>query len=100
MSSTYVPNTWVETYEDNGLVTDWYIQSIGETFSDTGANVRYVPDCIHSGDPKRDLYFVSEAKSAALLVARGCKHLVYWAQGIAPEEDYLRFGSKARRFCS
>ena len=51
MSSTYVPNTWVETYEDNGLVTDWYIQSIGETFSDIGANVRYVPDCIHSGDP-------------------------------------------------
>lgn len=98
MSSTYVPTAWVETYEENGLVTDWYIHSIGEIFSFMGANVRYVPDCTHSGDPKRDLYFVSEAKSAAILAVRGCKRLVYWAQGIAPEEDYLRFGSKTRRF--
>lgn len=91
-------SAWVEIYEENGLVTDWYIHTIGSMLSDIGFTVQYVSDCAHSGNPKRDLYFVSEAKSAAILVARGCKHLVYWAQGIAPEEDYLRFGSKPRRF--
>lgn len=91
-------SAWVEIYEENGLVTDWYIHTIGSMLSDIGFTVQYVSDCAHCGNPKRDLYFVSEAKSAAILVARGCKHLVYWAQGIAPEEDYLRFGSKPRRF--
>lgn len=91
-------SAWVEIYEENGLVTDWYIHTIGSMLSDIGFTVQYVSDCAHCGNPKRDLYFVSEAKSAAILVARGCKHLIYWAQGIAPEEDYLRFGSKLRRF--
>lgn len=98
MPSTYVPTAWVETYEENGLVTDWYIRSIADMISDMGICVRYVSDSTHGGNPKRDLYFVSEAKSAAILVAKGCKRLIYWAQGIAPEEDYLRFGSKPRRF--
>ena len=97
MISTNVPTAWVETYEDNGLVTDWYIHSIGDMISGMGIPVQYTSDCTHSGNRNLDLYFVSEAKSAMILVAKGCKNLIYWAQGIAPEEDYLRFGSKSRR---
>ena len=89
---------WVEIYPSNGLVTDWYIRSIGSVLASLGFSVEYVDGCARAGDARRDLYFVSEAKSAAILVAKGCRHLIYWAQGIAPEEDYLRFGSKPRRF--
>lgn len=88
---------WIELYKDNGLVTDWYIRSIGDVLAALGFDVEYVDGCAHVGDPKRDLYFVSECKSAAILVIRGCKHYIYWAQGIAPEEDYLRFNNKFRR---
>ena len=89
---------WVELYPDNGLVTDWYINSIGDALADLGFVVEYVDDCSHIGDFRNDLYFVSIAKSAAVLIAKGCRHMVYWAQGIAPEEDYLRFNNKLRRF--
>lgn len=89
---------WIELYPDNGLVTDWYIHSIGDVLVDLGLDVEYCDDCTRIGDLRHDLYFVSICKSAAILIAKGCKHLIYWAQGIAPEEDYLRFGSKPRRF--
>lgn len=98
MHSANLPTAWVETYEENGLVTDWYIKSIGDMISGMGIPVQYVSDCTHNGNPKRDLYFVSEAKSAMVLAAKGCRNLIYWAQGLAPEEDYLRFDSKPRRF--
>ncbi|WP_307979750.1 hypothetical protein [uncultured Senegalimassilia sp.] len=98
MPNFSAPTAWVETYESNGLVTDWYIHTIGDMLADMGLSVRYADDCTQVGSFKQDLYFVSEAKSAAILVAKGCRHLIYWAQGIAPEEDYLRFGSKPRRF--
>lgn len=89
---------WIELYSDNGLVTDWYIHSISDVLVDLGLDVEYCDDCTCVGDFRHDLYFVSICKSAAILIAKGCKHLIYWAQGIAPEEDYLRFGSKPRRF--
>lgn len=98
MHSAYLPTAWVETYEENGLVTDWYIKSVGNMMSGMGISVQYVSDCTHSGNPKRDLYFVSEARSAMVLATKGCRNLIYWAQGLAPEEDYLRFGSKPRSF--
>lgn len=89
---------WVELYPDNSLVTNCYIYSISDALTDLGVTIEYSDDCTRVGDLKRDLYFVSECKSAAILVAKGCGHLMYWAQGIAPEEDYLRFNSKLRRF--
>ncbi len=88
---------WVETYPNNGLVTDWYIRSIGDVFARLGFDVEYTDDCTKVGDFRSDLYFVSVVKTATILFAKGCKRLVYWAQGIAPEEDYLRFGSKPRK---
>lgn len=98
MHSANLPTAWIETYEENGLVTDWYIKSIGNMISGMGISVQYVSACTHSGNPRRDLYFVSEAKSAIILAAKGCRNLIYWAQGLAPEEDYLRFGSELRSF--
>lgn len=92
------PKAWVELYPDNGLVTDWYIHSISDVLGELGFDIEYCDDCTHVGDFRHDLYFVSICKSAAILIAKGCKNLIYWAQGIAPEEDYLRFGSKPRRF--
>lgn len=92
------PKAWVEFYPDNGLVTDWYIHSICDVLGELGFDIEYCDDCTCVGDYRHDLYFVSICKSAAILIAKGCKHLIYWAQGIAPEEDYLRFGNKPRRF--
>lgn len=87
---------WVEIYPNNRLVTDWYIRSIGSVFANLGFSVEYVDDCTKVGSIHCDLYFVSVAKSAAILAFKGCRHLVYWAQGIAPEEDFLRFNSRLR----
>lgn len=89
---------WIEVYPDNGLVTDWYIHSIGDVITGLGFAVEYVEDCTHVGNRKRDLFFVSIAKSAAILAAEGCKNIIFWAQGLAPEEDYLRFHSNLRRY--
>lgn len=88
---------WIEVYPDNGLVTDWYIHSIGEVIAGLGFSVEYVDDCTKVGNRRQDVFFVSIAKSAAILAASGCKHMFFWAQGLAPEEDYLRFNNKFRR---
>lgn len=88
---------WVEVYANNSRVTDWYIRAIGDSLSGLGFRVEYVEDCLAVGNRKGDVYFVSEAKTAFDLIVHGCRNLVYWAQGIAPEEDYLRFKSRLRR---
>ncbi|MFR3452517.1 MAG: hypothetical protein ACLTSX_14105 [Collinsella sp.] len=89
----------MELYPDNGLVTDWCIFIRSATHSPIlGLVVECTMIARTLRDFRNDLYFVSIAKSAAVLAAKGCRHMVYWAQGIAPEEDYLRFNNKLRRF--
>lgn len=88
---------WLEVYEGNGLVTDCYIRSIGAALHQLGFFVEYVTDCSRVGDRRRDVYFVAEAKRGLLLGIEGYRNVIYWAQGIAPEEDYLRFAKTWRR---
>lgn len=49
--------------------------------------------------PKDTWFLLTSLKEYFFLYVRGYRNFVYWFQGIIPEEDYWRTGSKLRRFC-
>lgn len=49
--------------------------------------------------PKETWFLLTSLKEFFYLYIRGYRNFVYWFQGIIPEEDYWRTGSKLRRFC-
>lgn len=87
---------WVELLKENATVTEPYLRCIGSCYASTGCAVEYLYDISAVGVPTDDIYVVAVAPSAVKLARRGCKHIVFWAQGIWPEESYQRNGSNLR----
>lgn len=87
---------WVELCKNNGIVTDAYLRAIGEAYGRLGGLVNYGYNVGSVRGSINDVYVVAEAPSAYKLILKGCKKVVYWAQGVWPEESYGRNRSKTR----
>ena len=87
---------WVGLIKENSVVTEPYLRAIGDSYASLGFDVKYVYDVLSGGDLRQDVYVVAVAPSAARLAKKGAKHIVFWAQGIWPEESYMRNGSRMR----
>lgn len=85
---------WVELLEFNGVVTDVYLKTIGEAFGRLGFEVNYTHNLSGHDVVKDDVYVVAVAPSVMHLKRKGAKHIVFWAQGIWPEESYMRNHNK------
>lgn len=85
---------WVELLESNGVVTDVYLKTIGEAFECLGFDVNYTHNLSDHDARKDDVYVVAVAPSVMRLRKKGAKHIVFWAQGIWPEESYMRNRNK------
>lgn len=85
---------WVELLKSNAVVTDAYLKAIGDAYERLGFSVNYTYDCLANGDRSSDHYVVAVASSAAKLKSKGARHITFWAQGIWPEESYLRNHNK------
>lgn len=85
---------WIELLKSNGVVTDEYMKAIGNAYSELGFEVNYVYDSLDCGNRADDVYVVAIAPSVVKLDAKRAKHIVFWAQGIWPEESYMRNGNK------
>lgn len=73
-------------------VTDYYLETVGEALQNLGYRIRYGYDW---DQQRTDLAVTCTATSAATLIAKKIPYL-YWAQGIWPEESFLRHGSRLR----
>lgn len=86
---------WIKLESTNTTVTNFYLETIGMALSENGHKVTYAynTDDIH---PEPDDRIVVATAISALKLYPKCKNLIYWAQGIWPEESYMRNHSKAR----
>lgn len=86
---------WIKQEKEEATVTDYYMEIIGSAFKNLGHKViySYSLDEIH---PKEEDIVVAATAVSALKLYKKCKRLVFWAQGIWPEESLMRNGSKLR----
>lgn len=87
---------WVEVPVENKTVTGPYLHAIGDACTRLGAEVAYTDGVVELGDPQHDAFVVAEAPSATGLKRRGARRVAFWAQGIWPEESYMRNHSRLR----
>ena len=86
----------IELLHQNSEVTSAYLTSIGNAYKALGFEVEYTYDAVEAGGTSRDIFVVAIASSVIKLGLRGYKNIVFWAQGIWPEESFLRNQSKIR----
>lgn len=87
---------WIELCRSNGVVTDAYLHAIGDSLGRVGHRVEYTYSAEECPGTKSDIYVVAVAPSAAKLLSKGKKNVVFWAQGVWPEESLERHGSSIR----
>lgn len=87
---------WVRLYKENSTVTDEYLKAIGAAYDDLGLEVVYVHELDEIAATKEDVIVLAVAPDVYHFRLRGYKHIVYWAQGVWPEESYLRHHSRLR----
>lgn len=93
----YLSNrVWVELCRSNGIVTDAYLHAIGDSFGRIGCRVEYIYSAGECPGAKSDIYVVAVAPSAAKLLIKGKRNIVFWAQGVWPEESLERHNSRTR----
>ena len=86
---------WIKQEVSNAVVTNFYLETIGAALLANGHEVTYTSsvDQIH---PKCDDTILVATATSALKLYPKCKNMIYWAQGIWPEESYMRNKSKLR----
>lgn len=80
---------------NNSAVTDFYLNIIGEIFSDCHELVKNYSSDDELG--KNDILIVATTVDFVRMYMRGFKKIVFWMQGIESEESYLKHRSKARK---
>lgn len=85
----------------NSDVTDCYLQTIADSLIEAGCEAEFVPAgdtraCLKGRASKKDWFVSSNPIEACRISAHGIRRIILWCQGVAPEESYLRNGSKIR----
>ncbi|MDM8163937.1 MULTISPECIES: hypothetical protein [Coriobacteriales] len=92
----HMQRAWVRLYDENAEVTDEYLQIIGRSYASMGYEVNYVRKLEDIKAAKDEVIVLATAIDVFKYLRRGFRHVVYWAQGVWPEESYLRHGSRLR----
>lgn len=81
----------------NTEVIDFYFSIIEKAFLNNGWIVEYVSDMNTLFQLNRKSFiFVAELRHSLPLIIRGYFNIIYWFQGVTPEEDFLRKKSYIR----
>lgn len=89
-------NVWVKLYVQNPTVTSKYLKAIGEAYGSLGFSVNYFTDDKKIQPAKSEILVVATAMDVFKLHVNGFKHIVFWSQGVWPEESFLRHESRCR----
>ena len=79
----------------DAAVTGFYMNIIKEACELAGGECN-VSDMNFEGDKVNDIIIVDDVFKAFTIIRRGYKKIFFWAQGIVPEESYMRNKSKLR----
>lgn len=82
---------------NNGIVTDRYLEIIGEALLREHKDVRYT-NCFSDAlkENKKEVIVVARTIEAFKLLIKGFKNVIVWYQGVEPEESFMAHGSKLR----
>lgn len=80
---------------NNSIVTDYYLDIIGEMLSEFKENVENYHDEIVVN--KRDIIIVATVIDFIKIYKRGYRKIIFWMQGIEAEESYLNHKSNIRK---
>lgn len=82
---------------NNGVVTDEYLNIIGDTLSTLGQKVVYTK-CVNDvfKETKDTIIVVARTVDAYKLIIHGYKRIIMWFQGVEPEESFMAHHSKTR----
>ena len=81
----------------NNDVIDFYFSIIEEAFVVNHREIKYISSLNDLFQLHRStLIFVAELRHSIPLILRGYFNIIYWSQGVTPEEDYLRRKSGLR----
>lgn len=80
---------------NNSIVTDYYLDIIGEMLSDFGENVEnYSHEIVVD---KKDVIIVATVVDFIKVYKKGYRKIIFWMQGIEAEESYLKHKSNIRK---
>ena len=82
--------------EDNYSVIDFYMKIVETVFHNKEYEIRYVTTRIAHEYDKSTPVFVVTCSDAVKWRIKGFKNIIFWSQGIIPEESRLRHNSTAR----
>lgn len=87
---------WIQLEKENAIVTDYYLHIVGDCIEHMNYIVQYSRGWNDEEASKADVVVVSVATSAlrAFLLR---KKYIFWAQGLWPEESYMRNKSSFRK---
>ena len=75
----------------NTDVIDFYFSIVEKSFLKNGYEIKYVGSISEVFRLRHNvLIFVAELRHSIPLILRGYFNIIYWSQGVTPEEDYLR----------
>lgn len=84
---------------NNGIVTDNYLEIIGEALTIIDDEIIYVNSVndVYAYD-KQSIIVVARIMDAISVLGHGYKKMIMWFQGVEPEESYMAHGSFLREF--
>lgn len=82
----------------NVEVINFYFSIVQKAFEQNNWKVSYIQDLKDTLKLKKtDFIFIAECSDFVRLTLKGYKNLIFWSQGVVPEEDYLRKKSHIRK---
>lgn len=81
---------------ENSIVTDFYLDVIGKMFSGSGEKISEYRDSLPVD--KEQIIVVATETDFIKIYKAGYRKIVFWMQGIAAEESYLKHKSNLRKF--
>lgn len=89
-------NVWVKLYGENSTVTTSYLKAIGAAYQTLGKTVRYFTDVDTPEMSRLDTIVIATAMDCYRLHLKGFKQIVFWSQGVWPEESFARHEGRLR----
>lgn len=87
---------WIKIEEENMTVTRFYLEIIGKAFERLNQKVMYISNINEISSNPGDTVVVSTAPSVRKLANEKNIKIIFWAQGVWPEESYMKHAGKIR----
>lgn len=85
-------------YEENHLVIDYYLDVVTKSLIQNGYEVKEVKFNDYNALDKRNYILVATSLSLFKWYLKGFRNFIFWSQGVAPEEVFMKHKSKLKYY--